>query len=151
GFWTQEHLETGYHVFPFRVEELRLYGENPAPGVQVECRARISLVGDSQTCSDIDLVGPSGCLLAQLRGWEDRRFDLPVRFRRLWNSPRTISLSEPWPTPLRACPLPESVACRHLEGLAPEFLEAHGRIWRNVLAHLTLSDRERHDLRTLPG
>ena len=36
GFWTAEHLETGFHVFPFRVEGLHIYGTNLRQREQAE-------------------------------------------------------------------------------------------------------------------
>jgi phosphopantetheinyl transferase/acyl carrier protein len=143
GYWTAEHLETGFNVFPFRVEAVHIYGPSLPRGQRAKCRGRIRLLDDSLVRSDIDVVGPDGRLWAQLIGWEDRRFDLPSRFYHLRISPRDVSLSIPWTTPIVRFSMPEAFSCCLLDELSADFLEAHGRIWQRVLAHLVLSERER--------
>jgi phosphopantetheine--protein transferase-like protein len=151
GYWTAEHLETGFNVFPFRVESLRLYGPNLRQGELAKCRARIALIGEWQVRSDIDIVGPDGCLLAQVVGWEDKRFNLPSSFYRLRISPRDALLSTPWPTPVASFPEPQAFICCLLDELSNDFLEAHGKIWQHVLAHLVLNRREREVWQNLKG
>jgi acyl transferase domain-containing protein/4'-phosphopantetheinyl transferase EntD len=143
GYWTAEHLETGFNVFPFRVEALRLFGPAPRRGQRVKCQARIALTGESLVRSDIDLTGPDGRLYARLAGWEDKRFNLPESFYRLRISPRDTMLSTPWPLSVASSAGSQSLVCCMLEGLSDDFLAAHGKIWQNVLAHLVLGRGER--------
>jgi acyl transferase domain-containing protein/phosphopantetheinyl transferase/acyl carrier protein len=149
GYWTAEHLETGFNVFPFRVAALHLYGLDLLPGTLAKCRARISLTDASLVRSDIDVIGPDGHIFAQLIGWEDRRFDLPSKFYRLRISPRDVYLSEPWTTPIARFSKPEAFTCCLLAELSDDFLTSHGKIWQRVLAHLVLSRWEREVWRGL--
>jgi acyl transferase domain-containing protein/phosphopantetheinyl transferase len=142
-FWVKERLGILVDVFPYRLEELRIYGPPAAPGTAAECRVRAELVGESQTRCDIDIVDSSGRLLCALKGWEDRRFELPAPFVHLRISPADVSLSTPWDGPLAGVSaVAEVVSCR-LETLTEELLEANGGIWLKVLAHLVLGRRER--------
>jgi acyl transferase domain-containing protein/phosphopantetheinyl transferase len=151
GYWTAEHLERAFHVFPFRVEGLHIYGPNLRLGEFTKCRARIALIGESQVRSDIDMIGPNRRLCTRIMGWWDRRFDLPDRLYELRLSPRDAVLSTPWPTPVALFLSPEAFRCCRLDGLSPDFLEAHGKIWQRGLAHLVLSRREREAWRNLKG
>ncbi len=139
GFWTAEHLERGFIVFPYRCEELTLYGPLQPPGTRITCRARIELFGHLQVRSDIDLVAPGGRLWMSLRGWEDKRFDLPDSFHRFWKDPSRHRLAETWdeaiggsepPGPHGACWLEDPTGAT--EG-----------IWERVWAHIVLDPEER--------
>jgi acyl transferase domain-containing protein/phosphopantetheinyl transferase len=151
GYWTAEHLASGFHVFPYRVEEVHIYGPNLRPGELAKCRARIAMVGQQQLRSDIDVIGPAGQLLVQLIGWWDRRFDLPDRFYRLRISPNDTLLSKSWPAAVAHFATPEAFSCCLLDELSYDLLESHGRIWQRVLAHLVLSRSERLAWRNLKG
>ncbi|MEA2173114.1 MAG: hypothetical protein QOD00_706 [Blastocatellia bacterium] len=151
GYWTAEHLSKGFHVFPFRVEELHIYGPNLRPSELAKCRARIALVGQDQVRSDIDVIGPDGRLQTRIEGWWDKRFDLPDRFFRIRLSPREFVLAHSWSNPLKGCETPDAFSCCLLDELSHEFLEAHGKIWQRTLAHLVLNRRERETWRNLKG
>jgi acyl transferase domain-containing protein/4'-phosphopantetheinyl transferase EntD len=151
GFWTAEHLETGFHVFPFRVEALHIYGTNLRQREQARGRARIALIGEWQVRSDIDIVGLDGRLLMQLVGWWDKRFDLPDRFYRLRSSPHAVLLSTPWPAPIARFSQPEAFSCCRLDEFSQDLFEASGNIWQRALAHLVLNRREREAWRSLKG
>ncbi|HEY0385474.1 MAG TPA: polyketide synthase dehydratase domain-containing protein, partial [Pyrinomonadaceae bacterium] len=151
GYWTAEHLETGFNVFPFRVEALHLYGPNLPHGTLAKCRARIALVGESLVKSEIDTIAPDGRVHARLKGWEDKRFNLPDSFYRLRISPRDALLSKLWAAPLAQLPQPGAFVCCLLDELSDKFLEAHGRIWQHVLTHLVLNRRERESWQNMKG
>lgn len=147
GCWTGERLDTAVHVFPFRVEAVHLFGPNLPSGQLVRCRARVELVGDWQTRSDIDLVGPEGRLAARLEGWWDRRFELPAGLLDLRSSPLEGRLCTQWP----AAAVPPPFACSLLDTLSADLFQSHGHIWQRVLTHLVLSRRERDLWRDLKG
>ena len=151
GFWAAEHLDTGFNVFPFSLEALRIYGPNLDAGRQASCRARIALVGDQEMQSDIDVVGADGRLRIQLLGWQDRRFELPDNFYKFRVSPRDARLARPWPAPIRTLAQADALACCLLDTLSGSLLEAHDRIWQRVLAHLVLSRGERIRWQELSG
>jgi malonyl CoA-acyl carrier protein transacylase/phosphopantetheinyl transferase len=151
GYWTAERLSQAFHVFPFRVEELRIYGPNLRPHELAKCRARIALVDQDQVRSDIDVIGPDGQLRTRITGWWDKRFDLPDRFFRIRLSPRQFLLARSWSNPLAGFQTPEAFSCCLLEELSLDFLAAHGKIWQRTLAHLILNRREREVWRNLTG
>lgn len=150
-FWTAELLERGFHIFPFRVEALHIYGPNLRPGELAKCRARSALVGDWQVRSDIDIVGPDGRMQTRIDGWWDKRFDLPDDFFRLRLSPREALVSRPAPELIAPLAAPEAFSCCLVNTLSPDFLEAGGKIWQRTLAHLILSRPEREAWRNLRG
>jgi phosphopantetheine--protein transferase-like protein len=151
GYWAAEHLEKGFHVFPFRVEAVHIYGRNLCQGEFAKCQVRTAFIDEWQLRSDIDIIGPEGRLLTRLVGWWDRRFDLPDRFYRLRISPQEVLLSTAWPQPIARFPAPEAFRCCLLDELSYDFLGAHGKIWQRVLAHLVLSRQEREIWRSLKG
>ena len=55
-YWTSDYLEKAYHIFPFRLESLQLYGESLRVPEEALCRAKIDLVEDTLLRSDIDIV-----------------------------------------------------------------------------------------------
>lgn len=150
GFWTSEHLKTGFNVFPFRLRELQIFGPLLPAGTRLTCRARIRLEGDQQISSDIDLIGPDGRLHMRLLGWEDRRFDLPESFFRLRLDPVSTCISRPIDRVTDRLQ-PGRYVCAFFEGYEGDLLQAHAKIWSRVLAHLVLSRREREAWRALQG
>jgi phosphopantetheine--protein transferase-like protein len=151
GFWAMERLERVPNAFPYRVEALHIYGPNLPAGEHAQCRARVAMIGETLTRSDIDVIGPDGRLFAQLVGWEDRLFDVPQRFDHLVFNVRDTVVSTAWSAPVARFEMPEAVSCCLLDGISPELLEAHEQIWQKALAHLILSRRERDEWQNLKG
>jgi len=142
-YWVKERLGVLVDVFPYRLEELRLYAPPAAPGTVLDCRVRAELLGDTRTRCDALIVDGAGRVACALVGWEDRRFELPGPFVELRVAPADVLLSTPWEGPLAGVAAgSEVVGCR-LDGLSEELLEANGGIWLKVLAHLVLSRKER--------
>jgi len=139
-YWTSDHLRKAYHIFPFRLEALHLFGPALEVGESAECRARIELIEDTLVRSDIDIVGPDGRIRASMNGWWDRRFDLPDEFFSLRSSPAKGMMSREFPVPEGAGF--SGLSCAILD-MPTEFLTAHDMIWLRVLAHLVLSKKER--------
>jgi acyl transferase domain-containing protein/4'-phosphopantetheinyl transferase EntD len=143
GMWTADHLPRGFHVFPFRMESLRIFGPNLAPGERARCRARIALVGDTEVRSDIELIRADGTLQQRIGGWWDKRFDLPTRFFHLRREPASQLLAEPRPDLLCDQARAAGLSLVVLDDLPPELLTSSGQIWLRVLAHLVLGRNER--------
>ena len=141
-YWTSDHLEQAFHIFPFRLESLLLYGESLPAGAAAVCRAKIELVENLQVRSDIDIIGPDGKVRMRLQGWWDRRFDKPDKFYRLRMQPKNAMLGDLWQGGA-AAGIDKGMTLCMLSGLPKDFLTAHNRIWMRVLAHLVLSRRER--------
>jgi phosphopantetheinyl transferase len=153
GFWTSDHLKTGYVVFPFRLEALHLYGPNLGLHERSVCRARINLMGEGQVRSDLDIVGPDGHVRIRFEGWWDLRFDLPDLVFRTLLSPQDAVLSAPWLAPRASLPdtLELQIFQLSVDAFPEAFFTAHGGIWRRMLAQVVLSRRERalwEELRT---
>lgn len=147
GFWTQERLESGFVVFPYRLKELRIYGPNQPAGARLRCQAQISLVGDKQVSSDIDVVLPDGRLWMRLLGWEDKQFDLPQDLYRYLLSPGRSALSSPWAVPVSDFNGSGKFQCYRI--LDP--FDSDKAFWMSVFAPLTLGRAERDSFRSLRG
>ncbi|HEY63311.1 MAG TPA: acyltransferase domain-containing protein [Caldilineae bacterium] len=151
GFWTMEHLERGFVVFPYFLERLDFYGPPLSLREQIRCQARIRLLDAGLVRSDFDLIDQAGRLRIRLQGWEDKRFDLPRRFYRFILDPGSRRLSEPWTKPLAGLSDEAPYRCRRVHGFAEGFFEAHYGFWEKVLAHLALSRTERQVWRRREG
>ena len=138
GFWAAECLENARVVFPFRVRALDLYGPPRAPGEVLTCRAAVGLEGGQLVRSDIDVYDDHGRCHMRLAGWEDKRFDVPERFRPLTSPIELAPLSTPWPCPA-VSDRDRAVACRRLEAHLP----ADQSLWKQVWARRILGRRER--------
>ena len=141
GFWMAEHLESGYVVFPYQLDAIELYAAPGQMTEELQCRARIALVGDELVDSDLDLVDADDRVLCRFRGWKDRRFDLPRRFLRFLHRPGDEVLSERLPVRTGS----QILGGRRIDVAAfpKNFFTAHRAIWQRALAHLVLSRRER--------
>ena len=84
----------------------------------------------------------AGRVLYELKGWQDRRFELPAPFVHIRVSPADTEISASWDGPLAGAQA-NDVVCQRLDCLTESLLDAHGGIWLKVLAHLVLSRRER--------
>jgi phosphopantetheinyl transferase len=134
GFWAAEQLETARVVFPFSLAALDVYGPRRPEGEALSCVAAIELGGARLTRSDIDVVDAGGGCWMRLRAWDDKRFDVPERFRPLTLATELPPLSEPWDVPL-----PAAGACRRLDAR----LQEDRTLWAPAWAHRVLSRPER--------
>jgi phosphopantetheinyl transferase len=140
-YWTSDHLPRAYHVFPFRLEELQVFGPPLRAPEQGKCLARIALQGDQLVRSDIDVLDPQGRVRFRLLGWWDRRFELPQRFARAIARPRQASFA----TPCQELLAPGAVAAAAcaIDELQGDFLGAHEHLWERVVTHIALHREER--------
>ncbi len=139
GFWTAEHLQRGFVVFPYYLESLRIYGPNRAAGEHFTCSVSLELKGNEGMRSDIEIIGADGSVWMRLQGWADRRFDPPLQFHRAWIAAAEATISEPWQTPLKGRSDMKGFECYRLERL---FKPGPG-LWKDLWASLVLSRRER--------
>ena len=148
GFWAADCLERGRVVFPFRLQALDVYSPSPPEGAVVECRAAIELDGEQLTRSDVDILAPRGALWMRLTAWEDKRFDVPERFRPLTLPGELTALSSAWTSLLTTHNQDDPIACRRLESR----LGADAALWKQVWAARVLGRRERElfDALTVP-
>ena len=147
GYWTANHLDRGFVVFPVGFDRLDLFAPAAAPWTTAACRVGARLAAGDQILADLEVASPEGRVLLTISGWEVKRMNLPERFYAYRLSPRDVILSTPLPAPL---PVRDSVVCCRLD-LPDRLMEADGRIWREGLAHTVLSRGERQAWRALPG
>lgn len=150
-YWTSDHLEKAFHIFPFRLESLSLFGDALKTPESAICRAKIQLMENNLVRSDIDLIDYAGKVRMRLLGWWDRRFDQPEKYYHLRVSPKKNMLSESWPAGRNGENLPAELSFSVVKEITGDFLFAHDRIWMRVLAHLVLSKRERNYWSSIKG
>lgn len=138
GFWTMEHLEKNFLVFPYRVKALHIYHPQPPVHQKVRCQARIKLVDYSRVSSDIDMINENGQLWMRLEAWEDKRFDLPPSILKFLLSPVKVIPSNGWDAPIASWHNPSSLYCCRLETL----FRGDEAFWKLVFAHLILNRKE---------
>lgn len=148
-YWTSDHLERGFHIFPFRLERLDIYGACMSAPQKAECRAEIRLEGDTQVSSDIDILDGAGFLKYRLKGWWDRRFDMPDSFFKIRAAVPGSMLSKPLTGLFDGSGV--EVQATIVEDVTQEFLESSDKIWERVLAHLVLGSDERAEFSKMGG
>lgn len=151
GFWTADHFETRFVVFPIGFEALYIYGPWPLGSEPLKCRARTAALPDGRVRSNIDFVTSSDRLLVRLVAWEDMRFDFPRQFVRFVLSPRDVMLSTSWSLPIAHLPTSSEFRCCRLEGFPDALFEAEGAVWPRAWARIILSRRERETWLRLTG
>jgi hypothetical protein len=145
GFWTQEQLADGQVIFPFQVAAIDLYGANLPAGALLDCAASITLYGSEYVKSDIELTGPDGRLWASIRGWMDKRFDLPPALRPLLSPAGDV----------RVAVDRQDLLPKHTPGLlmecrtVPAAVDKDADFWRRVWASRILGRGEREYFRAL--
>jgi len=136
GVWSAETLPEAFHVFPFRVERIDIFGSALASGETARCRARIALEQSDLMRSDIDVVRSDNTLQCRVTGWWDKRFDLPEPFFRARLTPAQTRMS-------RLLPAPGGIFVTYLDVLDDALFDGSGGIWAEVLAGLVLARSER--------
>jgi acyl transferase domain-containing protein/phosphopantetheinyl transferase len=148
GFWAADCLDRAPVVFPVGFEEMCLYDTALRRQQRATCRVRITELLETRLRANLDIVDGTGHVLLRILGWEVKRFDLPERFYSFRLAPAKAFASVPWPKPLQPLLDPEKFECCRVEFPA-DFMEADGGIWRECLAGLMLSRREREMWRDL--
>ncbi|MEK6675816.1 MAG: beta-ketoacyl synthase N-terminal-like domain-containing protein [Planctomycetota bacterium] len=141
--WNAEDSSSGFNFFPYRFDELRIYGPPVSAPEQVESHLRIKKLSDGQYSSDITLVDSSGRVRFELIAWEDREFELPEAIYGIRYGAPEIKLGREWPELAKKSGLEENCECRIVDEFSRALLLGHGRLWLKVLAYQILSRRER--------
>ena len=144
GAWGLDRLaDDGDVIFPLKMEELRLFGDRPSEGSDVECRIVVEELERHRVRVNADIIGPDGRTWMTIRGWEDWRFHWPGRFRDGFRHPDRAFLGEP---------LELSVGDDRAVAVWLEPPADMGRgVWRDVLEHVQMGPDERLDYLKLPG
>jgi phosphopantetheinyl transferase (holo-ACP synthase)/malonyl CoA-acyl carrier protein transacylase len=139
GFWAAEQFERGRVVFPFRLEALDVHGPRRPAGEELTCVAAVRTLGEHLMSSDIDVLDGAGQVWLRLRSWDDKRFDVPDRFRPLTEPSERLGLSQPWGAPAAVLGGGDAVAARAIDSRIP----ADAGLWGPAWARRVLSRAER--------
>ncbi|MCX4751519.1 polyketide synthase dehydratase domain-containing protein [Kitasatospora sp. NBC_01287] len=74
GYWIMATRTERTVVFPVGLRHLRFYGPPPRPGTALDCHIRVTELTDTVLEADVQLL-IGGTVWAEVRGWQDRRFD----------------------------------------------------------------------------
>lgn len=96
GYWIMATRSERTVVFPVGMREMRFHGPHPTPGTRVGCLVRITSLTDAFLEADVQLT-VDGTVWAELRGWQDRRFDNDPSTRPVERFPERHTLSETRP------------------------------------------------------
>jgi acyl transferase domain-containing protein/phosphopantetheinyl transferase len=173
--WHGEHRASGFNLFPYLVEEVRVHAPGHAPPDSLECRLRIAPMQATGSRgpppdgyrANLQLVAPDGGLWMEVLGWHVKQFDLPETFHGILHDSPEVKLGERWQQPLeqvfaagadlarRSARIPavrrEWLELCRVTSFRRELLLAHGGIWLQALAHQVLSRREREQFRSFQG
>ena len=144
GYWVSEQFGTDFNVFPFQVARFHQYEPPLPPGSQVLCRGLMRFVSDRQTEASFDFFDANQRLIARLEGWQDRYFSIPHTYYQCRLHPQTAFLSYP-------LTFAQPIAIRRIDPFPEGFFEDSWGIWQRVLAHLSLSEQERHRWYAFPA
>ena len=144
GSWGLDVLaDNGDVIFPLKMEELRIFGDRPAVGTDVQCQVAILEQEQHRIRVEANIVRPDGRLWMTIRGWEDWRFHWPGQYRDGFRQPNLTFLGVPIDLP------GESHRARAVWLEPPSDM---GRpVWRDVLEHVQLGADERAAYLALPG
>ncbi|WP_374680169.1 beta-ketoacyl synthase N-terminal-like domain-containing protein [Hydrocarboniphaga effusa] len=147
GFWLTEKLSWEYNCFPFQIGRYEQYADPQPASRAMLGRGEFRLEGLKLDCQ-FDLLDAHGALLSRATGWEDRKYAVPQNLFQLRLAPLRHSLS----LPTLQCELASSgLVARRIDAFDEGYLEQGGAVWMRLLAHLTLTERERHEFyRVLP-
>ena len=96
GYWIMATRTERTVVFPVGIRELRFFGPSPGPGSPVHCHIRIVRLTDTVLEADVQLRC-GGAVWAEIRGWQDRRFDSHPATRPVERGVERNTLSAPQP------------------------------------------------------
>jgi acyl transferase domain-containing protein/phosphopantetheinyl transferase len=143
-YWfAQQHPEIGFNTYPYLIKALHIYGSSLCIPEQAKGYVKINADTENHIRADIDILDQDNRLRFQLIGWEDKPFKVPKAFYQLRFRPKDIILSSTWPEAVPGVGSNAILKYCRMNDYADNFLQAHGKIWLRVLAHLALSRRER--------
>ncbi|MFB8790602.1 MAG: polyketide synthase dehydratase domain-containing protein [Potamolinea sp.] len=144
GYWVLEQIGTDFNVFPFQVKSFQQYQPPLTANSPVLCRGLMGFTSDTQTEAIFDFIDETGSVIARLEGWQDRFFPVPHKYYQCRLHPQSSYLSDSW---IQA---ETGIIVRRIEPFPEAFLDEGWGIWKRVLAHLMLNDREREFWYQLP-
>ena len=151
GYWPLEWVETGYVMFPIRLDDLRLYGPTLSPGQSVVCQVQMRDVHQKYMRADIDILGPDGQLWMRLEGWCDWRFYCPDEAYDFFRFPVKSVASMSMPAAIARFPLPAEFDCCIAEHSEALYSKEALAFWIRAWARLICSRQERREFYSLGG
>ena len=151
GYWPLESVQTGYAMFPIRLDDLRIYGPLLSPGHTVVCQVQMRDVHQKYMRADIDIIGPDGQLWMRLEGWCDWRFYCPDEAYDLSRFPGKIVVSQPMAAVIAHFPLPEQFHCCIAEHSEAVYSKDALGFWIKMWARLICNRQERQAFYRLGG
>lgn len=143
GCWGLDVLGEGDVVFPLRMGSLRIQGDDPAEGEELDCRIRVRSVERHKVTADAEIIRPDGSVWMEILGWEDWRFHWPARYRDVFRQPDRTLIGEPLALPGATGDEAGTSIVVWLEPPADM-----GRpVWRDVLERIQLEPEELASLR----
>ena len=147
--WTAEKFTDAYHIFPFEVDAIEIFGPSLEEGEEAKCRVHILQVTDSQIRCDFEIIR-EGRVRIRVSGWRDKRVDFTEKFWHfICHYPRETVLSTSWTDLPSRFSKPDGFLCCRLLEPSVTLLESSGGIWHRAFAYAMLSRREREKWRAL--
>jgi phosphopantetheinyl transferase len=151
GYWPLERVETGFIIFPIRLDALHIYGPRLPPGQRVICQVQMRDVHEKYVRADIDMILPDGRLWMRVEGWCDWRFYSVTEAYEFCRFPAEVIASKPMAGPLARFPSPQAFECYADEASEMMHSRDAAAFWIKVWAHLILNHQERQEFYTLGG
>ena len=149
--WAAERFTEGFHLFPFEVEAIEVFGPCLEEKEEAKCRVHILQVSDSQIACDFEVIR-NGKVRLRARGWRDKRVAFTENFWHfICHYPQETILSVPWTDAPCRFSKPDGFLCCRLLDPPIELLESSGGIWHKAIAYTVLNRTERgvwKDLKT---
>jgi phosphopantetheine--protein transferase-like protein len=151
GYWPLERVQTGYVIFPIRLDALRIYRGVLPPGQAVVCQVQMRDVHEKYMRADIDIILPDGRLWMRLEGWCDWRFYCPMDTYEFTRFPAKVIVSKPLAGALSRSPAADDFVCYLDEGREMMHTRDAAAFWVKVWAHMILNHQERQAFYNLGG
>ncbi len=141
--WAAERFTEGFHLFPFEVEAIEIFGPCIEEKEEAKCRVHILQVSDSQIACDFEVIR-DGKVRLRARGWRDKRVAFTENFWHfICRYPKDTILSVPWTDAPSRFSKPDGFLCCRLLDPPIELLESSGGIWHKAIAYTILNRTER--------
>ena len=151
GYWPLERAESGYNMFPIRVDALHIYGPIPPRGERVVCQVQMCEVHERYMRADIDIIRPGGRLWMRLQGWCDWRFYGPSEAYDFFRFPGEVVVSKPMAAPIARFPSRDEFECCTPDLGETFYSREAAAFWLKVWARLILSHKEQREFNNLDG
>jgi acyl transferase domain-containing protein/phosphopantetheinyl transferase len=151
GYWPLEWVESGYVMFPIRVDALHVYGPLLSPGQTVVCQVQMRDVHQKYMRADIDIIRADGQLWMRLEGWCDWRFYCPDEAYDFSRFPGKVAASKPLAAAISHFPSSETFDCCMAEHNEELYSRDAVGFWIKMWARLICSHRERREFYSLAG